>query len=186
MKRKPVNYVAVVICLLLALAVIATLILPVFQIKVTDAIAKGDYVSVTGLDIIKAFFSDGSDFISQTDAIKNLYVVFGRGDYGMLQYVHPINMYIATYLYIASLVLALLLTIFSVINFFGYRLSIANVLTAFLLLVVGISIVVFIVFQNNSAVENVVVTYSIKHYIGEIFIPIGAFFYMMFAPKKRV
>jgi len=185
MRRKPVNYLLVTICLLLALSVIATLILPIFQVRIIEGGVQGEYVSANGLQVIQALFSKPVDFAAESQVMKNLYVLFGKGEYGLLQYVHPVYMFIAGYSYVAIEAIATISIILCICNYIGYRFSVTNVLCGLIIMLAGILLIVCLVLHSNDAINNVVVTYSIKQYFGGIYLPIAGFLYMMFAPKKR-
>ncbi len=184
MTKKPVKVWCVVICLILIACVAATLIIPMFSLKIDSGGISGDYVNVTGLDMLNTLF--GQDYASASEGTKQLLTFIGKGATDYSQYINPIYINIMLYTYAISLGLATLMLIFSLFNLCGYRLSVFNVLAGLLILLSGIIIVGGIILQNRERIANAVVDYDFRLSYGAIALLVIGFIYMMFAPKKRV
>jgi len=141
-------------------------------------------VNVTGLDLIQMVFG-GVDYVTATKGAQDLFIFIGDGALDISQYVNPIFIKVAMYVYVAVLAFIAVLFVFTIFNFFGIRLSVFNVFGGLLILLLGIVITLCVVLQNAEAITSVAVEYNFRLSIGAILIMIMGFVYMMFAPKKR-
>ena len=184
--RKPVKKVAVIFCLLLIACIVATLFVPVFSINLAPHATTSEYTNVTGLEMIRALFGDGSKYLTETTGVQAMYDFLGKGVADLGQYINPIFANIMLYTYIGCLGLAVIMLIFTIINMAGHRLSVFNVFTGLFTMLGGIMLCLCIPLQNAEYVSNAVIYYNLRVSIGAIALIVVGFAYMMFAPKKRV
>lgn len=184
--KKPVKAWVVVFCLVLCIALAATLFIPVFRINISPH-ARGDaYINVTGLEMIKGLFLDGSDFASQTTGVQKIFTFLGKGQVDYTQWINPVFMNLLLWTYVVSLGIGALMLIITIFNFAGRRFSVFNVLSGLALFVCGILMIICIVSQNGEYVANAVIYYNLQVSVGVILIAVIGFIYMMLAPKKRI
>ena len=184
--KKPVKVGVVVFCLLLVLALVATLFIPVFSINLTPHASSGEYINVTGLDMIKGLFLDGSDFATQTEGVQKIFTFLSKGQVDYTEFIIPVYMNIMLWAYVVSLGLSVLMLIFTIFNFFGRRFSVLNVMSGLMLFLCGAVMCVCVLLQNGEYVSNAVIFYNIKVSFGAVMTLVIGFMYMMFAPKKRI
>lgn len=185
MTRRPVKLWQVILCLVMVLALVATLFLPIFSMKLDIALrGSAEYVNVTGLDLIQIVFG-GVDYVTGSEGAKELFIFLGNGAIDISQYVNPVFMQVILYVYVAVMAIVAILFVFTIFNFFGIRLSVFNVFGGLFLLLLGIVIFLCIVLQNAEAVSTVALEYNFRLSVGAIIIMTLGFAYMMFAPKKR-
>ena len=186
MKRKPVKFVSVIICLLLVVALASTLIIPIFNINLNIGGVESGFVDITGLDIIKILFGSTEDFASQPESIQTLLTFLNRGLVNVGQYINP--MYINTMMitYVVSICLSIIMLITTLFNFAGIRFSVINVFCGLGTMVCGIISAVCIILQKGELVNNILLEYDFRLAIGVVILIVAGFVYMMVAPKKRV
>ena len=183
--RKPVNVWVVVMCLLLIVALASTLIIPMFAIRMNPIGIEGEYVQVSGMDMINALFGNGSDYLTQTTAVQKLYDFLGKGVTDLTQYINPVFANIMLWAYVITLGLSAVMFVFTIFNFAGIRLSVFNVFAGLITFVCGIILCLGVVLQNQEYVSNIVIEYDLRLSVGAIMTLVIGFVYMMLAPKKR-
>ncbi len=185
MTKKPVNKLAVAICLVLILCGIATLFLPIFKISIAWSGHNAEPQMVSGLDIIRTLFAP-ADYASASEPQQALLILLNKADVDYSMYINSVNILVAMWMYVAVMGLNVVLLVLNILNWCGYRLSPVNVIVALVIFVLSILIMVFCYMQQQTQVVNTVLKYNILGYIGVWICVLQSYLYMMFTPKKRV